>query len=87
MKIFFYVTFDFLHFILVAGISFSLRVAGAENKANLDIYIHCGHLSLQLDPNSGGAKIFSLEVYICPWWINGLKHQRIYTSLAFKGLR
>ena len=37
MKRFFYVTFDSLNFALVAGISFSLRVAGAQNKANLDI--------------------------------------------------
>ena len=23
---------------------------------------------------------------ICPWWIKGLKHQHIYTSLVFKEL-
>ena len=39
MKRFFYVTFDSLKFALVAGISFSLRVTGAQNKANLDVYV------------------------------------------------
>ena len=35
MKRFFYVTFDFLNFALVAGILFSLRVAGAQNGGSL----------------------------------------------------
>ena len=39
MKRFFYLTFDSFNFAVVAGISFSLCVAGAQNKANLDIYI------------------------------------------------
>ena len=50
MKRFFYATFNFLNFALVAGISFSLRVDDAQNKANVYIYV--------LDPNSGGAKMY-----------------------------
>ena len=44
------------------------------------------HLSVQLDPNSGGTKMFLSDVYIRPWWNKGLKHQRVYSSLVFKGL-
>ena len=39
MKRLFYLTFDPLNFAMVAGISFFLCVAGAQNKANLDIDI------------------------------------------------
>ena len=39
MKRFFYLTFVSLTFALVAGIPFSVRVAGVQNKANLDVYI------------------------------------------------
>ena len=78
MKRFFYVTFDSLNFALVAGTSFSPGIAGAQNKGNLDLYICPSHLSVQLDPNSDGAKMFLLDVYIRPLWIKGLKHQHIY---------
>ena len=39
MKRFFYVTLVSLTFALVAGIPFSVRAAGVQNKANLDVYI------------------------------------------------
>ena len=35
----FYVIFNSLNFAMVAGISFSLCVTGAQNNANLDVYI------------------------------------------------
>ena len=78
MKRFFYVTFDSLNFALVAGTSFSPGIAGAQNKGNLDLYICPSHLSVQLHPNSDGAKMFLLDVYIRPLWVKGLKHQHIY---------
>ena len=36
MKRFFYVTYDSLNFAVAASISFSFRVVGAQNKADLD---------------------------------------------------
>ena len=58
MKRFFYV--DSLNFVLVAGISFSLRVAGAQNKANLDVYVCASLVSYlyNLIPIVVAAKMF-----------------------------
>ena len=65
--------FGSLNFALVAGISFSTCVAGAQNKANLDVYIHPWSL------------IYT--TWFQQSWCQNVFDGRIYKSLVDQGFK